>query len=354
MFSLRLGVKGIALGAAAITAAALATATAPEADAYVAGRGSMVARLTGPGAMNDTLGKYNILGTDLGILWDNGQNEVLAAFGDTQSFDGWSILHGQLFHIRSNVLLRSRDRDLYNGMTFTSHAGGMGYAKRLVKPTHREITIVPTGGISVNGKQYMGIQAVNLWGDAGRWQTRYGALAVSGNNGETFPRVTAYRPNYKGNRKFQQVAMMKDRGFVYVYGTPSGRYGAVYLARVPEKKIEDLGAYEYWSVTRWVKNAPSAATPIMSAPTGELSVAYNRYLGRYVSLATRDGATMRTSPNPEGPWTAGHNIVPGNDPIGGYAPFIHPWSLDGPTMFFTYSIWHGYQVYLMRVNLRRP
>ncbi|GAA3028859.1 hypothetical protein GCM10010528_08150 [Gordonia defluvii] len=347
-------VKLIAVGAAAATAATLATATAPNADAFVIGRGTTVARITGPGSINDTVGRFNIVGTDLGILWDNGHDEILAAFGDTQSFNGWSLLYGQLFYIRSNVLLRSRDRFLADGMTFSGHAGRPGYAKRLIKPTRREITVVPTGGVSVNGKQYMGIQAVNVWGDAGRWQTRYGALAVSDDNGNSFKRVVAYRPNYQGNRKFQQTALMKDGGYVYAYGTPSGRYGAVYLARVPEAKIENVGAYEYWSVNRWVKDQPTAATPVMSAPTGELSVAYNRYLGRYVSLATRDGALMRTAPRPEGPWSPGENIVPGNDPLGGYAPFIHPWSLDGPTMYFTYSIWHGYQVYLMRVNLRRP
>ncbi|QKT08671.1 DUF4185 domain-containing protein [Gordonia sp. X0973] len=346
--------KAVALTVAAATAAGLASAVnATDANAVVNGRGTIVARLTGPGAINDTVGKYDIIGTDLGILWDNGKGEVLAAFGDTQSFDGWSLLRGQLFQLRSNALLRSRDRNLSNGMTFTGHSGPPGYAKRVVKASRREITIVPTGGVAVNGKQYMGIQAVNVWGDAGRWMTRYGALAVSGNNGRTFKRVVAYRPNYRGNRKFQQVAMMKDGGYVYVYGTPSGRYGAVYLGRVPEGKIENLGAYEYWSVNHWHKGSPTAATPIMSAPTGELSVAYNRYLGRYVSLATRDGAVLRTAPRPEGPWTPGQNIVPASDPLGGYAPFIHPWSLDGPTMYFTYSIWHGYQVYLMRVNLRR-
>lgn len=241
--------KAVALTVAAATAAGLASAVnATDANAVVNGRGTIVARLTGPGAINDTVGKYDIIGTDLGILWDNGKGEVLAAFGDTQSFDGWSLLRGQLFQLRSNALLRSRDRNLSNGMTFTGHSGPPGYAKRVVKASRREITIVPTGGVAVNGKQYMGIQAVNVWGDAGRWMTRYGALAVSGNNGRTFKRVVAYRPNYRGNRKFQQVAMMKDGGYVYVYGTPSGRYGAVYLGRVPEGKIENLGAYEYWSV----------------------------------------------------------------------------------------------------------
>ncbi|MFT4200833.1 DUF4185 domain-containing protein [Gordonia sp. (in: high G+C Gram-positive bacteria)] len=354
MLSPSIRVKTVALAAAAAAAAGLATAVnTADADAFVADRAQMVARITGPGSINDTVGRYNVVGTDLGILWDNGHNEVLAAFGDTQSFNGWSLLRGNLFALRSNMLLRSKDRNLADGLHFTGHSGPPGYAKRVVKASRRDVTIVPTGGVSVNGKQYMGMQAVNLWGDPGRWQTRYGAIAVSGNNGRTFKRIVARRPNYKGNRKFQQVAFMKDGGFVYVYGTPSGRFGAVYLARVPEGKIENLGAYEYFAGGHWVKG-PSLATPIMSAPTGEISVAYNKYIGRYVSLATRDGATMRTAPRPEGPWTRGHNIVPATDPIGGYAPFIHPWSLTGPTMYFTYSIWHGYQVYFMKVNLRRP
>ncbi|MFT3901281.1 MAG: DUF4185 domain-containing protein [Gordonia sp. (in: high G+C Gram-positive bacteria)] len=348
-----ISVKTVALGAAAATAAGLASAyTAADADAFVAGPGQMVARITGPGSINDTVGRYNVIGTDLGILWDNGRREVLAAFGDTQSFNGWSLLRGNLFALRSNMLLRSRDPHLSDGLHFTGHSGPPGHAKRVVKASRRDVTIVPTGGISVGGKQYMGMQAINLWGDPGRWQTRYGAIAVSKNNGRTFKQIVAKRPNYKGNRKFQQIAFLKDGGYVYTYGTPSGRFGAVYLGRVPEDKIANLGAYEYWANGHWVKG-PSLATPIMSAPTGELSVAYNKYIGRYVSLSTRDGAALRTAPRPEGPWTKPHIIVPASNPVGGYAPFIHPWSLDGPTMYFTYSIWHGYQVYFMKVNLRR-
>ena len=187
-------------------------------------------------------------------------------------------------------------------MTFTSHAGGMGYAKRLIKPTHREITIVPTGGISVNGKRYMGNPGSQPVGrrrpvaDALRR-----ALAVSGNNGETFPRITAYRPNYKGSRRFQQVAMMKDRGFVYVYTVRQAtRYGRC-TSHVCRRRRSKIGAYEYWSVTRWVKNAPSAAAPIAEQRRpASCRSPYNRYLGRYVSLATRDGATMRHVPEPEG------------------------------------------------------
>ena len=38
----------------------------------------------------------------------------------------------------------------------------------------------------------------------------------------------------------------------------------------------------------------NAATPIIGAPTGEMSVAYNAYLGKYISLATTDTIVART------------------------------------------------------------
>ncbi len=340
----------------AATSAALVTGmiTVPSAGATPgdAGRGTIVARLTGPGAINDTVGRHNIVGTDLGVLWDNGHGETLAAFGDTQSFNGWSLLYGQLFYYRSNVLLRSRDRNLANGMTFSSHVGPRGHARRLFKPTRKEVTIIPTAGIYANGKQYMGIMAVNHWVTDGYWKTRFSALAASDDNGRSWKTMN-YRPNWGGNHKFQMSAFLKADGMVYMYGTPPGRGGSVYLLRVPERKIENMGAYEYFSNGKWLRGNVNAATPVMAGPNGELSVAYSPYLRKYISLTTRRGVTMRTAPNPWGPWSAGQNVVPENDPMSGYAPYIHPWSLNGPTLYFTYSIWNGYQVYLMRLPLRK-
>lgn len=87
-----------AVVAVAATTVTIGTVMAPAASAatYAAGEATMVARLTGPGSINDTPGRYNIYGTDLGTMWDNGNGEILAAFGDTQTFNGWSLLYGQL------------------------------------------------------------------------------------------------------------------------------------------------------------------------------------------------------------------------------------------------------------------
>ncbi|MFT4126247.1 MAG: DUF4185 domain-containing protein [Gordonia sp. (in: high G+C Gram-positive bacteria)] len=341
----------------ALTSTALAVGLAAPAGAAPdnAGMGTVVTRLTGPGAINDTVGRHDIIGTDLGIMWDNGRGEILTAFGDTQSFNGRSLLYGSLFYWRSNVLLRSTDHNLADGMTFTSHAGPPGHARRLVKPhIRREITIIPTAGVAIGGRQYMNVMSVKRWVADSHWVTNWSGLVYSDNNGETWQAANAFRPNTGGNRKFQMTALLKDGNTIYTYGTPDGRSGSVYLARVAADRFTKLGAYEYFSHGRWVRDNPGAATPVMPAPNGELSVAWSSYLGRFISLATTArGVELRTADNPAGPWSPGELVVSRNDPYSGYAPFIHPWSTDGPTLYFTYSVSRGYQVYLMRLPLHR-
>ena len=343
----------VAVAATTVTIGTVVAPTAPAAT-YAAGAATTVARLTGPGSINDTPGRYNIYGTDLGTMWDNGKGEILAAFGDTQTFNGWSLLYGQLYYWQSNALLRSTDRDLADGMAFTGHAGPPRQAKRLLKPDLRkEITIIPTAGVAANGRQYMSVMSVKHWGQPGVWYTNWSGLVASDDNGNNWRALNAFRPNGGGNKKFQMAAFLKVGDTVYTYGTPDGRFGAVYLARVKAKDIENLGAYDYFSYGNWARGNPSAATPVMPAPTGEMSVAYNSYLGKFISLGQSDnGVVMRTADDPVGPWTSGELVVPMNNPLTGYAPFIHPWS-QGSTLYFTYSVSVGYQVYLMRLPLRR-
>ena len=43
---------------------------------------------------------------------------------------------------------------------------------------------------------------------------------------------------------FQMNALVRDHGYVYMIGTPNGRFGNAHLARVPEKQVlaEDTAA----------------------------------------------------------------------------------------------------------------
>nr|WP_231373790.1 DUF4185 domain-containing protein [Nocardia sp. 348MFTsu5.1] len=359
----RTGVMGLAVGMAAVVAASVITvATVPSAVAApvvipkplpsTSGPAYAVNQVTGLGDTNDTPGRFSILGTDLGITWDNGSGEILAAFGDTAHFDGESLLYGSMYHWRSNVLLRSADRNLRDGMSISGAAlRSPGYAKRLLEPDLRhEITLIPTAGAEINGKQYMTYMSVKSWGLPNYWQTNYAGIAESTDNGQNWTRLDAIRPNTGGNQKFQMGALLKSGGMVYVYGTPAGRQGDVYLARVPEQQFTALAAYQYFSNGNWVPGNPDAATPVIGAPNGELSVAYNNYLGKYIALLSDDGTVMRTSDTPEGPWSAPRLIVNENDVPTSYAPYIHPWS-SGDTLYFTLSISSIYNVVLMRLPL---
>jgi hypothetical protein len=220
-----------------------------------------------------------VLGTDLGVMWDNGAGEVLTAFGDSASLDA-DPLDGTVWSWKSNILLRSGDRNLADGMDFSSTPlDESGISKELItgpKIPGVEISKIPTAGVAVGNTQIMSIMSVRTWEAPGAWSTNWSALATSTDNGENWALVPGTeRQNSGGNANFQMNAFLKDGGYVYEYGTRPGRGGSVYVARVTEGAVTNLGAYEYWNGSSWVGGNPDAAQPIVNEGVGELSVAYN-------------------------------------------------------------------------------
>ncbi|MFD4295214.1 DUF4185 domain-containing protein [Rhodococcus sp. NPDC058532] len=322
------------------------------------GRTSAVAQATGLLSANRTQ-DTNVLGTDLGIMWDNGNGEILTAFGDSAGLGIPNLLNGSLWSWRSNALYRSADRNLADGMTFDSTPRDLlGQAKELVpspKIPYVEISRIPTAGVAVDGVQYMSLMSVNHWGEPGKWETNFSRLAVSTDNGENWvdaPETS--RPNVDGNRNFQMSAFMKDGGYVYQYGTPPGRGGLVYVARVPEKQIRDLGAYEYWNGGEWKRGDVGAAAPIVFGGVGELSVQYNQFLGQYLMLTTdnANSVVMRRSPSPTGPWGPPEVLLEARELPTAYGAYMHPWS-SGPDLYFLTTVHSNYNVLLLRTTLHR-
>ncbi|MEV4896435.1 FtsW/RodA/SpoVE family cell cycle protein, partial [Nonomuraea sp. NPDC055795] len=179
-------------------------------------------------------------------MWDNGAGEVLAAFGDTFG-DGWAPPGANGGDWRSQVLLRSSDRDLAYGMTFSSAATDRaGHAKELIpsrKVDGDEITVIPTAGVSVGTRQYMGYMSVRHWGQPGQWDTNYAGIAYSDDNGQNWTATTPGTPRWDnpgGGNHFQMAAMVRRDGYIHLFATPNGRSGAAYLARVPEHQILGL------------------------------------------------------------------------------------------------------------------
>ncbi|MGQ4598098.1 DUF4185 domain-containing protein [Nocardia sp. R6R-6] len=321
----------------------------------LAGRTRAVFQVTGMASPNNTQ-DYNVLGTDLGIMWDNGQGEMLTAFGDTAGLGLPNLLAGSMWAWRSNILVRSHTKDPAEGIYFDSVVRDVfGQARDLIpspKIPFLEISRIPTAAISAAGAQYMSLMSVRSWDDVGRWSTNFSGLAVSGDNGETWAELPeTRRPNEGGNVNFQMNAFLADGGYVYEYGTRSGRNNTAYVARVRERDVANLGDYEYWDGGGWRKNDVNAAAPIMWG-VSELSVMYNSYLGQFISLTTDpfNSVVMRRAPSPAGPWSEPEVLIDTRELPTAYAPSIFPYQ-TGRDLYFLTTVHSQYNVVLMRTTL---
>ncbi len=340
-----------------------AVATAPPGTA-------LVGWVTGPDSPNKTIPRFAITGTDLGIMWDNGDpanNQVLMAFGDTK---GFCQIPGEQW--RYNALLRTSDRSLAetvavgDGVVGNPYSGSpvwrQGIAKQIVNSINaapEETGIIPTAGVGFGGKQFMNFMSIRTWDGNGAWTTNFSAIAVSPDNGESWGVYpgTIRKPE-AGNEKFQMGAFLKPGPgdpYLYSFGTPSGRSGSAYVARVAPALVPDLSRYEYWNsdANAWLPGNPAAATPVIPGPIGEMSAQFNSYLKQYLVLYGNrsDDVVMRTAPAPQGPWGPEQVLVSSSQIPGGiYAPYLHPWS-TGRELYYNLSLWSAYNVMLMHTVL---
>jgi hypothetical protein len=341
---------------------------------------SLVGWVTGPDSPNNTIGRFAITGTDLGIMWDNGNaagRQVLMAFGDTFGYCG---VRGQQW--RYNTLFRSQDGALAktisvpNGVVSNRYSGSPlwapGLSKQIINSTKwapSETGIIPTAGISVGRIQYLNFMSIRSWDANGAWTTNYSAIAVSPDNGENWgvypgtvrtptPDSVPGARYLQGNENFQQGAFLRPGPgdpYIYSFGTPSGRGGSVFVSRVPSGAVPDLTRYEYWNSDQnaWVPRNPAAATPVIPGPVGEMSAQYNTYLKQYLVLYCNgmNDVVARTAPAPQGPWSPEQMLVPSMQFPGGiYGPFLHPWS-TGKELYYNLSLWSAYNVMLMKTVL---
>lgn len=352
----------IAAGAAIASLAAVAfaaTGAPPPAEATTARTPStVVEKLTGPDAPNNTWGRWDIKATDLGIMWDDGAGHVLTAFGDTFG-NSWTGPGGGAppnGNWRSNVLVRSSDTDLSDGMLFDWAAQGpQGIARQIIpskKINGDEITTIPTTGISVGKRQYLGFMSVKQWGPPGVWDTNRAGIAYSDDGGATWTVSKTTWENPDGDDPFQMQAWVRKGGTIYVFGTQNGRNGPASVAKVPAGKLLDKGSYRYWDGKKWSKKE-SDAVAVMDAPMSEMSVQYDEYSKRFLMMTlSGEDIVMRTAKSPEGPWTAPQTVASSTDYPALYGGYFHPWSKNGE-IYFTMSQWNPYNVYLMRLRIDR-
>lgn len=348
--------------------AAAAPAPAPRPVPAGPAATSIVGWVTGPDSPNKTIERFAITGTDLGIMWDNGDSanrQVLMAFGDT---NGYCDVPGKQW--RYNALFRTQDRALDRTVAVTDGVVGnpysgspvwrSGISKQIINTIGRaqaETGIIPTAGIAIGRTQIINFMSIRNWDSPGAWSTNFSALAVSSDNGENwgvYPNTL--RPTSGGHQNFQMGAFMKPGPgdpYLYSFGTPPGRGGAAFVARVAPGQVPDLTKYEYWNGQAWVPGDAAAAVPVIPGPVGEMSAQYNTYLNQYLALYCNgaNDVVMRTAPAPQGPWTPEQVLVRSNEIPGGiYAPYLHPWS-QGKDLYYTLSLWSAYNVMLLKTTL---
>ncbi|MFC9893491.1 DUF4185 domain-containing protein [Nocardia sp. NPDC127579] len=306
-----------------------------------------VFQMTGMDSPNQTE-KVNMLGTDLGIMWDDGGGRMLTAFGDSAGLGMPNLFAGSWWAWSSNMLFRSTTKDPAQGIHFDSVVPNPLPSPKIPGV---EISLIPTAGISSGGTQYMSMMSVREWGAHGKWSTNFSTLAASGDGGQTWTQLpTTRRANVDGYENFQQNAFVKHDGFIYRYGTPAGRDNPGFISRAAEPEIADIDAYEYWDGTAWKRDVRAAA-PIVGG-VAEQSVMWNEHLGRFVMLTTDpfNSVVLRTAPAPEGPWSEPRVLIAAPELPTAYAPMIFPYQ-TGSDLYFLLTVHSQYNVLLMRTPL---
>ena len=309
---------------------------------------------------NKTSSRWNVGGTDLGIIWEMSPGKYGLFFGDTFGADfkpnptapgpngtSW----------RSNVLAFSEDTQLDDGLTISSMAADRnGKAREIVYggkdgSGFGDWTSIPTAAIRANGTDYVHYMNIKNW--AG-WITNYSSLYKSNDNGQTWRRCTSVR--FSENSNFGQAAYFKKDGYVYMVGTQTGRNHAAYLARFKETDIETQAAYEYWNgkTKQWVRGDEGSATVLIPGTVGEASLIYNESFKKWIIAYFNEALyniTLRSADNITGPWTEPIELASGRDYAQLYGSFFHPLSSKGRNLYFTMSMWLPYNTFLMKVEL---
>jgi len=339
--------KIAAAGVAAMVALGIGGAASAHATSSPVSQATQVQQITG--SLSSPMN-----GADLGVAWFDGVS-VMHVFGDNGTsvkpqFSG-PILNGY----QPNAIGFDRTADISKGITYASPG-----IKRPILPlfTGSEDGVVPTGGIHVNGKDYVKY-VVFAKGHTDQTQTTANGIAESDDGGLTWHRVfSAIWPQNAGlTDKFQQQAMAQGPdGYVYVFSTASGRWSDVYLMRVPNASILTKSAYRYWTGTGW-SSTQAFAHPIAAGPAGEMSAKYLPSIGKWIMMYNNDvnpggNTVLRYASHVAGPWSAPVTVLPDSVRTV-YAPMIDP-RTTGSTLYFYGSDWSTYQTYLFRAQMNLP
>lgn len=211
--------------------------------------------------------------------------------------------------------------------------------------------IWPLGGIYVNGHSYLYYSLIDVFG-TGSWDFRSvgSGLARAADPLGAYDRLRAH-----GNWRFPvaPTQVIEAKGWLYLFSIEdfNGAQG-VGMARVRPDEIEEPGGYEFYAGPG-PKFSPvkDAAECLVSNVPGEVSVAWNGYLGKYVMASSSDFShpqeiRFMVADAPVGPWSppVARIVVPerrqGKRVELVYCVYLHPelFRENGRMMNLTYSL----------------
>jgi len=168
--------------------------------------------------------------------------------------------------------------------------------------------IWPLGGVYLKGQSYLYYSLIEIFG-TGSWDFRGvgSGLARSATPLGPYERL---QPHGDWHFPIEPTQVLEADGWLYLYGIKElkGKQGVI-LARVRPEKIEDPDAYEFYAGAgpQFSPRKDDASILVTNVP-GQVSVAWNPYLQKYVMASSSDFFHPReirfhVAGAPYGPWS---------------------------------------------------
>src|SRR5690606_29453492 len=173
--------------------------------------------------LNDTEKKWDVGGTDLGVVWEMEPGKYGIAFGDTYGKGFSPNPHDpdpQDGSWRCNVLAFSTDTALSDGLFLETIVTDRNGKAREIIPAEKDKsgkgnwTSIPTAAIRANGVDYIHYFNMKNWTG---WITNYSGLHKSLDEGVSWEQCD--QVTFGSDSPFGQVGYFKKDGYVYMIGT---------------------------------------------------------------------------------------------------------------------------------------
>jgi len=277
-------------------------------------------------------GSFEIVQTNfLGALWneaqarasivsqDGGESFVVPggaiwAFGDSfkgsRSADGKPHFAGGAISC-AIALLADNARKYPPAFNYLVSSNGDAVSPFDFLPNERPVEryrIWPLGGIYVNDQYYLFYSLIEVFGN-GQWDFR-GVGSGLGRSATALGHYERLQPRGDWRFPVEPTQVIEADGWLYLFGIREfKKVQGVALARVRPDKIEDPGAYEFYAGAgpRFSARKKAAARLVANVP-GQVSVAWNPYLQKYVMASSSDFEHPReirllVADAPYGPWS---------------------------------------------------